>query len=251
MPAEAATHKGLLAIVQRYEIMGAELGELIDLAEVESKQRRELIQAIGVIHAWLGQQIRLEVRRWGGILKDVSAAYLGQEGTLVTLDWRGNATTRALEQLDPRIFSAVVQDAASRLLTSVSAKVTETNKWRKPEIKARVKSDEGGFLGIGRHLYSLSLVNYGGSSRDFLVSLRTTQRSHGYGPLKLRRDGEVALDLRRVTELESTGRLPVEIDCKDVGQRLFHGAVMLNIKSRGWQKIPLSEVQPTWNRASR
>ncbi|TLX99587.1 MAG: hypothetical protein E6K95_09440, partial [Thaumarchaeota archaeon] len=69
MPAEAATHKGLLAIAQRYEIMGAELGELIDLAEVESKQRRELIQAIGVIHAWLGQQIRLEVRRWGGILK--------------------------------------------------------------------------------------------------------------------------------------------------------------------------------------
>src|SRR2546428_8587754 len=106
MPAEAATHKGLLAIAQRYEIMGAELGELIDLAEVESKQRRELIQAIGVIYAWLGQQIRLEVRRWGGILKDVSAAYLGQEGTLVTPDWRGNATTRALEQLDPRIFSA-------------------------------------------------------------------------------------------------------------------------------------------------
>ena len=247
MPAEAATHKGLLAIAQRYEIMGAELGELIDLAEVESKQRRELIQAIGVIHAWLGQQIRLEVRRWGGILKDVSAAYLGQEGTLVTLDWRGNATTRALEQLDPRIFSAVVQDAASRLLTSVSAKVTETNKWRKPEIKARVKSDEGGFLGIGRRLYSLSLANSGGSSRDLRVSLRTTQRAHGYGPLRLRRDGEVALDLRRVTELESTDRLPVEINCEDVGQKHFHGAVKLRIKSRGWQKIPLSEVQPTWN----
>src|SRR2546427_7124269 len=106
MPAEAATHKGLLAIVQRYEIMGAELGELIDLAEVESKQRRELIQAIRVIHDWLGQQIRLEVRRWGGILEDVRAAYLGQEGTLVTIDWRGEAKTHALERLDPRIFSA-------------------------------------------------------------------------------------------------------------------------------------------------
>jgi len=251
MPAEAAIHKGLLAIVQRYEIMGAELGELIDLAEVESKQRRELIEAISVIHAWLGQQIRLEVRRWGGLLKDVSAAYLGQEGTLVTLDWRGNATSHTLEQLDARIFSAVVQDAASRLLISVSAKVTETNKWRKPEIKARIKSDEGVFLGIGRHLYSLSLVNSGGSSRDLLVSLRTTQRAHEYGPLKLRRDGEVALDLRRVTDLESTGRLPVEINCKDSGQRLFHGVVMLKIKSNGWQKIPLSEVQPTLNTGSR
>src|SRR5213594_5213975 len=104
MPAEAATHKGLLAIAQRYEIMGVELGELIDLAEVESKQRRELIQAIKVIEAWLGQQIRLEVRRWGGISKDVSAAYLGREGTIVTLDWRGNPRTLALEQLDSRIF---------------------------------------------------------------------------------------------------------------------------------------------------
>ena len=182
-------------------------------------------------------------------MKDVSTAYLGREGTLVTLDWRGNATTRALEQLDPRIFSVVVQDAASRLLRSVSAKVTETNMWRKPEIKARVQSDEGGFLGIGRHLYSLSLVNSGGSSRDLRVSLRTTQRAHGYGPLKLRRDGEIALDLRRVTELEGTTRLPVEVNCKDVGERLFHGAAMLKIKSRGWQKIPLSEVQPTEKRA--
>jgi len=251
MPAEAATQQGLLATVERFEIMGAELGELVDLAKVESKQRRELIQTIRVIHAWLGQQIRLEVRRWGGILKDVSAAYLGREGTLVTLDWRGNATTHPLEQLDPRIFSAVVQDAASRLVSSVSAKVTETNKWRKPEIKARIKSDEGGFLGIGRHLYSLSLVNSGGSARELRVSLRTTQRAHGYGPLKLRRDREIALDLRRVTELESTGRLPAEINCRDVGQRLFHGAVTLKIKSRGWQKIPLSEVQPTWNSASR
>lgn len=245
MPPAAGTQQALLAVVERFEVMEEELGELVDLAKVESKQRRELIQTIGVVHAWLGQQIRLEVRRWGGILKDVSAAYLGREGTLVTLDWHGNATTRALEQLDPRIFSAVVQDAASRMLRSVSAKVTETNKWRKPEIKARVQSDEGGFLGIGRHLYSLSLINSGGSSRDLRVSLRTTQRAHGYGPLKLRRDGEIALDLRRVTELESTARLPVEVNCKDIGERLFHGAAMLKIKSRGWQKIPLSEVKPT------
>ena len=247
MPAEAATQQALLSVVERFEVMGAELGELVDLAKVETKQRRELIQTIGVVHAWLGQQIRLEVRRWGGILKDVSAAYLAREGTLVTLDWHGNPTTHALEKLDPRVFSAVVQDAATRLLKSVSAKVTETNRWRKPEIRARVQSDEGGFLGIGRHLYSLSLANSGGSSRDLRVSLRTTQRAHGYGPLRLRRDGEVALDLRRVTELESTDRLPVEINCEDVGQKHFHGAVKLRIKSRGWQKIPLSEVQPTWN----
>ncbi len=243
------TKQGLIAVAERFEIIGTELGQLLDLAKLESKQRRELIQWIRVVHAWLGQQIRLEVRRWGGISKDVSAAYLG-EGSLVTLDWRGNATNRALEQLDPRIFSAVAQDAASRLLSSVAAKVAETNRWRKPEIRARVQSDDSGLLGIGSHLYCLSMINSGGSSRDFRVSLRTTQRAHGYGPLKLRRDGEIALDLRRVKVVENRARLPVEVSCKDVGQRRFHGEATLRIKNQNWQKIPLSEVLPTEKTAS-
>src|SRR3989442_15290163 len=99
MPAEAATHKGLLAIVQRHEIMGAELGELIDLAEVESKQRRELIQPIRVIHDWLGQQNRLEGRRSGRILKVVAVGLLGQEGILLRLGRRRSSSTQALQQL--------------------------------------------------------------------------------------------------------------------------------------------------------
>src|SRR2546425_6539179 len=97
MPPAASTQQALRAVVERFEVMEEELGEVIELAKVESKQRRELIQTIGVIHAWLGQQIRLEVRRWGGILKDVSSAYLGCVGTLVSVACHGYATNRAID----------------------------------------------------------------------------------------------------------------------------------------------------------
>ncbi len=241
---EAKSELGSTGLVEQVAGIGRELGQLAHLERLESKDRNKLIKRIRVLKSWLGKDIRLYARSFIGALDPVSMAYLDRGCNLVMVDWNGNPTSQPLDRLDPDLFMAVARDSTPLLVKAIEAKVEGRTGRLKPRLVARVQAEKAHTFLLGRRTYRLFILNSGGDTTHIRVSVHTNDSAHRYGPFDLGRDGQTELDLGRVSKVEDSHSLPIEVHCKAADSRRYRGESKIDLKDPEWQEISLLVAQP-------
>ncbi len=235
---------GSSGLVEQVAGISQELGQLAHLERLESKDRDKLIERIRVLKSWIGRDIRLYARSFMGALDPVSMAYLDRECNLVMVDWSGNPTSRPLDRLGPDLFMAVARDSTPLLVKAIESKVEGTIERRKPKLLARVQAEKTHAFLFSRRTYHLFILNSGGDSAHIQVFVHTNDSAHRYGPFDLSHKGQKELDLGRVSKIEDSDSLPIELNCKDAGSRRYRGQSKIDLKDPEWQEISLLVAQP-------
>jgi len=235
--------RGSSGLVEQVAGIGTEVGQLVHLEKLESKDREKLIERIRALKSWLGRDIRLYARSFVGASDPVSMAYLDRDCNLVMVDWHGNPTSQPLDRLRPELFMAVARDSTPLLVKAIEAKVEGTMRRRRPKLVARIHGVKERSFIFGRRKYRLLVLNSGGDSRQIRVMVNSKEESRRYGPFSLGRNGQREIDLGRVSGAEDSYSLGIEVNCKDGDSRRLRGQSKIDLKNSGWQEIPISPVR--------
>jgi hypothetical protein len=190
------------------------------LAAEEERQMGKFVGALVPVLGFLGQPVALNPESLGGSFLAFKSVTLGEGATVTMTDPEGRVSSRQLSAFATEDRLAVLEESLPELQRLVSEKRRAAEAM--PALSLRVALG-GKRLIVDMRSYRAAVANSGGDCLGVRFSTRLPGgRAKSSRPCDVGRGQEVEVDLGVAKKVGDSGRLEIEVECRDAdGRELF------------------------------
>lgn len=191
-----------------------------ELAAEEERQMGKFVGAVIPVLGFLGEPVSLRPESLGGPFVALKSVTLGEGATVTMTDDEGRVSSKLLSAFSTEECLAILEESFPELQRLVSEKRRAGE--ARPELSLRVALGGKRFI-LDMRSYRVVVANAGGACLGVRFSTRLSGgRTKSSRPCDVGSGQEVEVDLGVAKEVGESGRLEIEIECKDAdGRELF------------------------------
>lgn len=211
--------------------------KISQLADQEAKEMARIVGTIVPVLAWLNEPVVLRPASLGGEFLEFRSVTLETGAVLVMTDLQGRVSSKPLAEFRLDECLTILNEAFPELQRMTA------NKRRAGQVRPLLTLKVvlgGSHLIVDRRSYRLLIANSGGDCKGLRVSVKLPKgATRPSRPCDIGREKKAEVDLGVFHEVAGTGRLELQIECKDVDGRDLLGGESISIEGLDWQEALL------------